>query len=390
MSRHNLSKEKFESMVSNEKYTILNYYCIEDRDTKFVEIESPFNQKIFFIRIPSKFQLFAPKSASIIYMKEIDPDEDSVAYWNSFKELQFIVISSIYLTYVDPKKEVIRTFELQSEPLRSKIDPIKLLEKKTKRFIVEKKKGDHEIIKDPFAECTDDETNDEKKPKPEIVFEDNEGNVIDDNDPVQKMLDKKGSESSDDDTEEVLGDDEGDGPPDDDDNPLFYFSSEEDDFGQVQLESKRIKDVHDEIQEHSVGQFYICVDLKYFFDHVKTFDDDIARQYSIIQKREEEENEKRFNNVLELIDQYKEYLKTEYKTLTMENITDSEDLRRLSRITVGTKKKLKNSPNNEELKNLYNQSMSMVEDIHSRIMERRDKISELLLDTKTYIDELMF
>ena len=393
MSRHTLSKEKFESMISDEHYTILNYYCIDDRDTKYVEIESPFNQKIFFIRIPSKYHLVAPKSGSIIYMKEIDYDknDENVAYWNTFNtsSLQFVIVSAVYFTHVNSKEENIRKYEMTNEPIRVKIDPIELLEKKTRRFIREDKKGDKEIIKDPFTECTDDETTEGPSgpngpQKAKIVFQDDEGNQVSKNDPIEKMLDgKRGSESSESEDEE--DDTEGDGKEykGDKTDPLFYFSSEEDDYGQVQLESRKIK------EEYSVGQFYICVDLKYFFDHVKTFDDELARQYSVVQKHEENENEKRYHDVLELLDKYKEYLKKEYTSLQEENRSDTEQLRRLSRITVGTKNKLKVDPNNEELKKLYIESMKMVEDIHSRIMERRDKVCELLLDTKMYVDELM-
>jgi len=462
--RYDLSIRKFKDLIKNKSYSVVKYYC-EAGECAFVELESPFYQKRFFMYIPSQYKMKVSEiDGDIQHIHEVDINTNSkqLDYWRTISEVDFVSISSHCLYYV--QSDLIRCFELLSKPYDStknikdiedekSVDQIKELEKRSAKYI-DRIKGDREALDVDDYKTQMVHVNPSKS-KVNIVFEDDNGDVVSEDNPIEQMIEeakrekhpiithkiekerkdekkerkdekkerkdekkdeklllstdeetseefevinKKNNEPLSTSTEEeefvlkisnkekpdFLQSDSDNGSKSED-SQMFFFSSSEEEPGLLQIEPSFIVDNDD----FEIGQMYICVNLKTFFEVVKTFDDELSRKYSILQQKEEEENEKRFREVLEMIDEYKKKLFDEYSKISAKNREEYQKIKRLSKILIATKQKIESEPYNEELQKIYNDSLNLLTDLNASVVERRDMIFGLISDTRLYLKELL-
>ena len=183
------------------------------------------------------------------------------------------------------------------------------------------------------------------------------------------------------------------GGEDDDDKSeerdLYFFSSteEEDDGMTNQLNPSDFF----ENDNFEIGQMYVCVNLKLFFENIKTFDDELVRQYMILQQKEEEENEMRFREILAMFDKTKAQISEEYANICSSNRDDEAKIRRLSKIVTATKQRLdEEGRDNAELLTIYEESKKVLRELNMHVVERRDRIFDLISNTSSYLKDALF
>lgn len=385
--RNTLSINKFKELVENKNYKIVKYYCVGVDDCLFVELESPFYQKIFFIYINPQYKLSVPSNEEIQYIRDISNTPlIQTTYWKSIADVDFVSVSTYYMAYVTHLGEH-HSYELLEEPyeeIKKPDDVIANLEQRAQQFNINHKSGRSLVTPHDNLKVVQQQKN------VNIVFQDDRGNAVDADNPVEQMIEHAKREK---DVELVtrspqqvndgfnsLSKDEGG------DEVLMFSSSSEENLGLVPIKPYS---VIEEEEECDVGQIYICVDIKKFFQNIKSFDEYLTVQYDTLYAKEEDVNRANFQEIMSMIDVYKDSLKREYDNINAQNKEDMKQMKRLSKVLIQTNNTLKADPANEGLQQVYSESYALLRGVNSRIIERRDRLFCFINDSKAYLKDLM-
>lgn len=191
-----LSFEKFQSLIKKHKYEI-NHLFVYHNELRFAKIRSPRYGKIFFIYVPIKFfvkisasdTFVRPYTSTKIYDDPTFQNKNQQAYFELFKkgiDFSILCVSSKNILFFDIVKGLTENYvfedkspAVEEKPVKT-IDKIKSLEedfKKVKTKVIE----DDEI---EFVERTPPATDE----KVDIVFEDEDGNEIEQGGDIEKLM----------------------------------------------------------------------------------------------------------------------------------------------------------------------------------------------------------
>lgn len=363
-----LSFEKFQMLIKKHKYEI-NHLFIFESELRFAKIRSPRYGKIFFIYIPTKFYVkisssdtfVRPYSSTKIYVDPSFANKNQQAYFELFKkgiDFSILCISSHNILFFDIVKGLteVYVFEDKSPPEGAEkkvkaIDKIKSIEEDFKK--VKTKVNEDENIE--FVERTPPSTED----KVDIVFEDEDGNEIEQGGDIEKLMifpstkinitkdkivtltrpsnvipsaldpEAEGNESEGNESEGQEGEDsEPETEPEgelsgDDLEEIESVITEESEEDEIQKGKLRVNDLPDTLLKESieVGSVYIVFDLTNIFKYLNSpvtkitsadgesqdisFENMLIEKYMALDYNEISAREEKMREIHRLMDEFK-------------------------------------------------------------------------------------
>jgi len=357
--------EKFVDLIHKQNYIPVKYFCIDGNRCIFVKVKSNACQKFFFIEIPGCYLLYINKKEyTVQHIRKTDEDCPFNDYWTAIENFETIGLSSYFLTFISVNKnikyELIEDFknEKHASNFNTGDEKVAYLQKMAST-LVRDKQGDRTHITG-VEDCVDDDVhstnkNKNKNSNVKVTFKDHDGEIVDHNDPVQKMTYRskpKGGEDS--------------------------FSFDDDD------EDEKFDEIVDEVVDGDIGEIYLCVHLKYFFKNIKEFENILIDAYTEFEENEENENEEKYTDLVELINKYKVSVEERYEHLTSLNKNDRAHIQKLSEIIIQLGDK-----DNDNTNKLRDETYEMIQQLNMKIIGRRDELHTILHDSKIYVKDLI-
>ena len=443
-SKTRLSLSKLIDFLNKYDYILSSVYCVSSNNVVFVECRSPIQQKTFFIHIPSKYLMEVDESHSVkkIHLKEIennssrqfnyisdirgpllDCDLVSIsssnicAYKNSGKAFFYeridpndIKIDSEERNTDEPEDEI-TGLERQTEKVLEKIRPGKRLPKPKRR----KKKRRCEQPKESKEENISNE-DEEKEPEKNISTNEDEENTSEGEENVTTEEEENTEEEDEEGVEIVFQDAEGESLDNvkefiSVDNPNEKSSQNlEDSLERMKIKlqtSSKIQEnytTHDntippELEDSDIvlGIVYYLIDIGPFYGKIQDFEKTIIKVYEQIDDNILDVRNSKFSNIKELTTKF---LTRGEERLTKINEDEKNIKKSLIRLTIilsqtgELKTKIKDKPEKfkEEITNIdriYNQTRKSIFELNMDLLRLQDDADELLSNYQDSLEELM-
>jgi hypothetical protein len=371
--RITLSMKKLLPFLHKFSYRILVFYTVVDEETgednaRFIEIKTPRYEKIFMLSIPLRYRLVIDdthKKIPLTLLKE--PSKRHLEYLMETKgtllDSDVVSISSTFICSYrhNAGYEGTECFyigddafqEVNADDVEDEIENVEKLEAEVQKIAsdIDPSKSE-EPIKDKETKLLEPKEEDGVA----LIFEDDEGNPIDD---VKQIISNKHTENEEEEEDEEIdfGDDEDEG--------------EEVDFRDEEIE---------------LGLVYIMVELNVFFKKIgENFENEIVKLYDTLDEAENERRSTQVTKIQDLLQQVSVNLNTKLEELKAKEDELRESFMRLTSLVTDTNHLLvktgadaKLKKNHEETERLSKQIQSAIHDINVEKIKLKDKITNLL------------
>lgn len=349
-----LSVQKFSSFFEEYNYTPTIFYCGDKHRCLFVKMKTD-ALTTFFIEIPKSFIMRVnPKKYTNIQYIRLSDKENFVEFWGNVDNFNIVGISSYYLYLITDNKhtryDLVDSLE-EVEEVVSKADKISHLEKQSQKFMKKKRTLNPKDLKKEVI----------PKNAVKIKFKDEKGEEIEDE--LKGMIESEDGIDSD-----------GDSDEEEDDEMNFY---DYDDEEEVEL------CIVDDLEcESDIGQIFLCINLKLLFKRIKSFNKELNQAYIQLEENQMVVNNQKNEENIKMIDDFKVKYEEEYTRLVEENKKDNDQIKRLSSIVSSIK------TDTEEANKINTQSLELIKELSEEVIERRDKIHNLLVGVNQYLNDL--
>ena len=362
-----LSLTKLVALLDKKSFTIVSCYC-ENEEVRFMEVQSPFYQKTFFIYIPTKYKLLTNGEYKNlkIYLKTIN-DERQVDYIAEIKgnlHCDILAISSNSMCLCLDKGEILHySFNVQGESERS--DNVKLEETKIDKLIkVSEETIENTIVKKSFnsknLKKIKGSSEKNQGDKVELVFEDDDGSPIDY--PIQEIMEREVQDTEPAGSGEKL-------------NNISYENL-------VPFGIERA-DLH-------IGIIYFSIDIGSFYKEIATVEDTIVKTYESINENENIARDLKIQEIDELsktiisnMERRRDKYMSEYKESKNQLITLKNILLKADNIS-----SVKDHSSKTNIEKIQIQTRAVIQELNMKMLKNREDFDNILNIYQTTLESI--
>lgn len=390
-----LSFRKFGQLLEKYHYKITRIYITGD-DCRFVEVKSPRLHKLFYIGIPPRYKVSFDDSFDEEYLYSIYKTDSENRYQKSYINIfgdilpcDVICVSSNTICHFDRDMNDFSYFKFgeldepedDDIPLEDDDPPqenlVKSLEDKFKDV-----KAKHSEVEMEFVE----EEPPQKDDAIDLVFEDEDGNPIEPDTPIDQMLRaESGSPKKihiDKHTIVKLNVPHESPVP----SPAVSLASDSDD----EEKEYQFNKTPSNIDKHQidVGMIYVCIDLHAFFQVAKDFEESLTRYHDLLDNKEFELREIKMRKIEDLVTQFKVAAFDQLDELKKKEQDTKEQIKRLSSVLVSCEK-LSAKGKFEDVSSIEEQTKNTIDDLNIELLKMRDRASQMFNKYITYIEDML-
>lgn len=355
-----LSFNKFKELTEKYNFKIIEIY-VQESHVIFIQIESLYNNKIFFIHVPAKYKMIYKAQNATHIKPSILENVHQKKFLESMNngDVQLLALTSSYMCFGG--KQFYEFGEIIKE---TKENDVHEFEKQLRK--IKNQLGVDEKVK--F------EKKNQTKKDLKIVFKDAEGDPIDGD--IKKMViaasnkTKKVNLDSQNTIEIVVSDDEDEKEPDNAYSIAYNVGLENVETNYVPRLLERLKT--------NIGAIFVCEEINKFFKNVSAFDDKLVELYN---KLYEKESEMRRSKILEIeknITEIKENLTKELEEIEKRETYVKEQIKKLSNVLISCEKMIKYKKNDEKLVALRNKTSEALDNFNMEMISLRDRSNNLV------------
>lgn len=425
--RTSLSLKKFFELLKKHSYTLVSIYCLPNGEVIFLEIRTPKVQKTFIVSVPNKYKM--PSDTDFFRKITISPDTPDTRQVDYVLEIKgplltcdLISISSSSICLSKNNGDVFGYIlglkdesseddeddedEEDDDSIEKIIGNVKELAEQMDEHISDENEGNQE-----------DEVNEEEVEEiVELVFEDADGNEIDGKVAEIMEADVKLPKSA------IIKESEIVNPKKDSTKIKEKKTSEEtteksDEKARVKspdeeshIEKKILKQVDERRKDNSVPQnieddevvlgiVYYCIDISHFYKKIseKGFESEILTVYDTLDDNEDETRSAKLDEIIELTTKLADKVKDEVLMYKKQEMKYKAQIIKLSSVLENSERlriKADSTPEKyasakPEIERVCKQTKTALHDINIQLSLGKDRMSELLEQYKSGLEELL-